>query len=228
MNDVTSFDPGQLSRADVSLLINSIVAPRPIAWVSSISRDGIANLAPFSFFNAFSTSPPTVAIGPGSRAGVHKDSLANIRASREFVISAVTEDLARRANASSAEFAPEVDEWDVVGVTPVASIDVAPPRVGESPASLECRVIQIVDLGPSTLATNSIVIARVTRIHVASEALDGMRPNAEILRLVARAGGDSWVRTRDVFDLRRPDSRDPTEAAEAAREFGGGGGLEGR
>jgi len=134
VNGMASFDPDELSRADVSLLMNSIVAPRPIAWVSSIGRDGVANLAPFSFFNAFSTSPPTVAIGPGSRAGVNKDSLANVRASGEFVISAVTEDLARRANASSAEFAREVDEWDVVGVTPVASVDVAPPRVAESPA----------------------------------------------------------------------------------------------
>ena len=217
---MASFDPSELSRADVSLLMNSIVAPRPIAWVSSISGDGVANLAPFSFFNAFSTSPPTVAIGPGSWVGVNKDSLANVRASGEFVISAVTEDLAQRANASSAEFAREVDEWDVVGVTPAASVDVAPPRVAESPASLECRVVQIVDLGPSTLPTNSIVIARVTRIHVASAALDGMRPNAETRRLVARAGGDSWVRTRDVFDLRRPSSRDPAEVAEAARECG--------
>jgi flavin reductase (DIM6/NTAB) family NADH-FMN oxidoreductase RutF len=210
---MTSFDPAQLQRRDVARLINTIVAPRPIAWVSSISPEGIPNLAPFSFFNAFSTAPPTVAIGPGSRSGVSKDSLRNIRASGEFVVSSVSEDLALRANRTSAEFGPEVDEWTVADVTAVPSETVTPPRVAESPASLECRILQIVDLGAESTPTNSIIIARVTRIHVVDSALDGIVPQADALALVGRAGGDLWVRTTDNFALRRPSSDDPAEVA---------------
>lgn len=103
-------DPTTLERREVAELVNGLVAPRPIAWVSTLGADGVPNLAPFSFFNAFSTAPPTVAIGPGSRQGVNKDSLRNVKATREFVVNAVTEELATRANLCSAEFPPEVDE----------------------------------------------------------------------------------------------------------------------
>jgi flavin reductase (DIM6/NTAB) family NADH-FMN oxidoreductase RutF len=211
--NVTSFDPAELERRDVARLINAIVAPRPIAWVSSIGPEGIPNLAPFSFFNAFCTSPPTVAIGPGSRSGVSKDSLTNIRASGEFVVSAVSESLALSANRTSAEFGPEVDEWELAGVTAAPSETVAPARVAESPASLECRVFEVVDLGSESMPTNSIVIARVTRIHVVQSALDGTVPRADALALVGRAGGDLWVRTAHTFALRRPSSDDPAEVA---------------
>jgi flavin reductase (DIM6/NTAB) family NADH-FMN oxidoreductase RutF len=207
---VTTFDPSDLLRRDIAALMNAIVAPRPIAWVSTLDSTGTANLAPFSFYNAFSTAPPTIAIGPGSRTGVNKDSLCNIRASGEFVVNAVNEELAHHANRSSGEFPPDVDEWVVAGVTPVTSDDVSPPRVRESPASFECRVFQIVDLGRSDAPTNSVVIGRITRIHVADHVLDGTTPDAAALALVGRAGGDIWVRTTDRFVLRRPQSIDPT------------------
>jgi len=206
---MTTFDPADLRRREVAALINAIVAPRPIAWVSSLGPDGTPNLAPFSFYNAFSTAPPTIAIGPGSRGGVNKDSLCNIKASGEFVINAINEQLAHHANRSSGEFPPEVDEWAVAGVTPVPSDDVRPPRVLESPATFECRVVEIVDLGPDDAPTNSVVIARITRIHVADDVLDGTSPDADGLGLVGRAGGDLWVRTTDRFALPRPQATDP-------------------
>lgn len=206
---MTTFDPAELRRRDITALMNAIVAPRPIAWVSSLDADGTANLAPFSFYNAFSTAPPTIAIGPGSRTGVNKDSLRNIRASGEFVVNAINEELAHHANRSSGEFPPDVDEWAVAGVTSVPSDDVAPPRVLESPASFECRVVEVVDLGSEDAPTNSVVIARITRIHVAERVLDGTSPDADGLGLVGRAGGDLWVRTTDRFVLPRPQSTDP-------------------
>ncbi len=198
-------DPLLLTRQQRAALANGLVAPRPIAWVSTVTEDGVPNLAPFSFFNAFSTAPLTVGIGPGSREGVNKDSLRNIKTTGEFTVSMVTEELARRANLSSAEFDPAVNEWEIAGVTPRESETVRPPSVAESPASLECRVFEIVELGDSPRLTNSLVIARVTRIHVAEEVVDDeFRVDPEALRLVGRMGGDLWCTTGERFSLRRP------------------------
>jgi flavin reductase (DIM6/NTAB) family NADH-FMN oxidoreductase RutF len=210
-----SIDPTTLERRDVMDLVNGLVAPRPIAWVSSLDRSGVRNLAPFSFFNAFSTQPPTVAIGPGSRQGVNKDSLRNIRETREFVVNIVSYELAVRANQTSAEFPPEVDEWDVAGLTPAPSDDVTPARVAEAPASLECRVHSIVDLGTTSSPTNSVVIATVTRFHVREDILDGYRVRPEMLDAVARMGRNLWCTSRDRFDLPRPSSADPLEVRDS-------------
>lgn len=208
-------DPSTLERRDVMDLVNGLVAPRPIAWVSTEDRVGGRNLAPFSFFNAFSTQPPTVAIGPGSRQGLNKDSLRNIRDTREFVVNIVSYELAVRANQTSAEFSPDVDEWDVAGVTPAASADVRPARVAEAPAALECRVHSIVDLGTDEVPTNSIIIATVTRFHVRDEILDGYRVRPELLDAVGRMGRNLWCTSRDRFDLPRPAGADPVEVRES-------------
>lgn len=204
-------DPAELSRSELNGLVNGLVAPRPIAWVSTIADDGTRNLAPFSFFNAFSFSPPVVAVGPGCRLGVHKDSLANIKATGEFTVSVVTEALAERANLSSAEFPPDVNEWEIAGVDPAQSVAVRPPRVAQSPAAFECRVKTVVDLGRDEAPSNSLVIGSVLRIHVLEEALDGLVPLPAVLGLVGRLGGPLWCTTRDRFVLHRPTSRDPDE-----------------
>jgi flavin reductase (DIM6/NTAB) family NADH-FMN oxidoreductase RutF len=208
-------DPSTIERRDVMDLVNGLVAPRPIAWVSTLDNSGRRNLAPFSFFNAFSTQPPTVAIGPGSRSGVNKDSLRNIKESGEFVINVVDYELAVRANQTSAEFAAPVDEWEVAGVTAAASDDVRPARVLEAPASLECRVRTIVDLGSDEMPTNSVIIATVTRFHVRDDVLDGYRVRPEVLDAVGRMGRDLWCTTRDRFDLRRPSGAEPEVVRDA-------------
>ncbi|MEW5874515.1 MAG: flavin reductase family protein [Candidatus Zixiibacteriota bacterium] len=202
-------DPATLDRATLNGLINGLVYPRPIAWVSTVSQSGQPNLAPFSFFNAFSFFPPTVGIGPGSRHGINKDTLRNIRETAEFVVSLVSEDLAKLANATSAEFGPEVNEWDVVGIAGANSQTVRPQRVAVSPASFECRMTHIIELGASDQPTNSLVVGHVLRIHVDDSVMDGMKPRSEVLRLVGRMGGSEWCRTTDKFILPRPDSADP-------------------
>jgi len=217
---MAAFDPGELDRSAVTKLINGLVAPRPIAWISSVAGDGTRNLAPFSYFNAFSTAPPTVAIGPGSRSGTPKDSLLNIRATREFVVHGVSEQLARRVNATSGDFPPDVDEWDVAGLTTVASDVVRPERIAEAPSALECRVFQIIDLGDPAEQTNSIVIGRVIRIHVADELLAENAPDAASIDLVGRMGGDLWCTTRDRFSLPRPGGADPDEVRRALADAG--------
>jgi flavin reductase (DIM6/NTAB) family NADH-FMN oxidoreductase RutF len=198
-------DPNALTRQEMTALANGIVAPRPIAWVSTIAGDGTYNLAPFSFFNCFSTAPLTIGIGPGSRDGVNKDTLANIKATGEFVVNVVNEELVSLANQTSAEFDPSVDEWQVAGVSRRPSVDVRPPGVAESPAILECRVFQIVDLGDPGSPTNSLVIARVTRVHLDESIVDeGFRVDPDAIGLVGRMGGNLYSTTRDRFELRRP------------------------
>ena len=206
---MTSIDPATLARRERSRLMNGLVAPRPVAWVSTVSPEGERNLAPFSFFNLFSYTPPVLAVGPGRRSGVEKDSLRNLTESGEFVVNMVDEALAVLANASSAEFEPGVDEWAVLGLEGTPSDDVAPDRVTRAPAALECRVRQIIDLGTEGHRGNALVIADVTRVHVRDDALDGLVPVAEKLRLVARMGGNEWSTTRDRFELVRPVETDP-------------------
>jgi flavin reductase (DIM6/NTAB) family NADH-FMN oxidoreductase RutF len=209
---VRSFDPRQLDRRQRNNLINGLIYPRPIAWVSTIAPDGSRNLAPFSFFNAFSFNPPTVGVSPGSRQGVPKDTLANVRATGEFVINLVSSALADTANATSAELASHVDEWELAGVTPVASETVAPARIAEAPAALECRVHHIVDLGEDE-PSNSLVIGRVLHVHVLDDALDEhYLPRPEALDLVGRMGGDLWATTRQQFILPRPSGEQPWPA----------------
>lgn len=206
-------DPATVGRGERNALINGLVAPRPIAWVSSLAPDGTRNLAPFSFFGAFSFDPPTIGIGPGSRQGVNKDSLHNIKATGEFVVNLVDRRLAETANACSGEFGPEVDEWEVAGVEGLPSEVVAPMRVADAPAALECRVRQVLELGDSDRASNNLVVAWIVRIHVRDDAIDGHVPLPEALDLVARMGGDEWCTTRDRFTLPRPATADPAQVA---------------
>lgn len=210
-------DPSQLDRRERNGLMNGLVAPRPIAWVSSIAPDGSRNLAPFSFFGAFSFDPPTIGIGPGSRQGVNKDTLHNVKASGEMVVNLVDRRLAEIANACSAEFGPDIDEWELSGLEGLPSETVEPMRVAIAPVSLECRVKQVLELGTSDRASNNLVVAWITRIHVRDDAMNGMSPDPEALDLVGRLGGDWWCTTRDRFKLPRPASKDPEEVRQELR-----------
>lgn len=214
-------DPSTLDRRARNGLINGLIAPRPIAWVSSLAPDGARNLAPFSFFGAFSFDPPTIGIGPGSRQGSNKDSLHNIKASGEFVVNLVDRRLAELANASSGEFAPDVDEWEVAGLDAAPSERVTPMRVAEAPAALECRVHQVLELGGPEQASNNLVVAWIVCIHVKDEAMDGLRPRTDVLDLVGRLGGDEWCTTRDRFTLPRPASADGHEVRADVARLGG-------
>lgn len=212
------FDPSTLDRQALHALINGLVYPRPIAWVSTVSTEGRPNLAPFSFFNAFSFFPPTVALGPGSRKGVNKDTLRNIRETGEFTISVVTEELAELANATSGEFPPEVNEWEAFGIAGAKCEAVRPKRVAASPAAFECKLLQIIDLGTPDMPTNSLVVGRVVRIYVAEAVMNGTTPNSDALKLVGRMGGSEWCKTDAKFNLKRPASADPDAVRRAIEE----------
>ncbi|HMK07923.1 MAG TPA: flavin reductase family protein [Anaerolineales bacterium] len=190
------------------LMIGSIV-PRPIGWISTVDAAGRPNLAPFSFFNAVASRPPTVVFCTTVRevdAGP-KDTLRNVRATGEFVVNIVTEALAEAMNVTSTEFPPEVDEFQAAGLTATPSTAVTPPRVAESPIHFECRVQQIVELGAEP-GGGALVLGRIVHLHVAESVLgEGDRIDLAALRPIGRLAGAAYCRVSDVFQMPRPKSQ---------------------
>lgn len=186
---------------------NAIVVPRPIGWISSLDREGRANLAPYSFFNAIAYRPPQVmfsATGPHERGGL-KDSVANIEATREFVANLATWALRDAMNASSIAAPPGFDEFAHAGLTKAPSMVVKPPRVAESPVQLECVLSQIVELeSPSPDHPNRMIVGRVVGIHIADAAIENGRVLIERLDPIARLGYDQYARVREAFAMTRP------------------------
>ncbi len=199
------FDPVEHLPQNIYKLMIGCVVPRPIAFVSSIDEQGIYNLAPFSFFSAVCSKPPTVLFCPGVRAttGKSKDTLRNVLATKEFVVNIVSEEIVAEMNQTSAEVGPEVDEYELSGLTPLASETVKPPRVAESPVQMECRLREVVTIS-SEAGGGSIVIGEVQRFHVREDLFENYRIDPAKLNAVARMGGPTYCRTQDRFDLERP------------------------
>lgn len=204
-----SIDPAEHKQRDIYKLMTGIIVPRPIALVSTVDADGNANLAPFSFFAGVGSAPPTVLFCPALRSGSgaepagQKDTLRNVEATREFVINVVTEGISAQANAASAEVPPDVNEFKLSGLTPVASEVVKAPRVAESPAQMECKLLQVIYTGDKP-ASGVIVLGEVVRFHVREDLFENFRINPEGLDAVGRMAGNTWVRTRDRIELIRP------------------------
>lgn len=178
----------------------ALVAPRPIGWVSSLSGDGQANLAPYSYFNAFSQAPHYVAFGSGPR----KDSLRNIEATGEFAFSLVTFGLREKMNATSAHV--KTDEFELAGLTKAPCRMIRPPRVAESPAALECRLFQVVPLPDDDgTAENFLVIGRVVGIHIDDRFLRDGRVDTAAMQPIARLGYSEYATVSEAWRMRRPD-----------------------
>jgi flavin reductase (DIM6/NTAB) family NADH-FMN oxidoreductase RutF len=197
--------PAEAGPANVYKLMIGAIVPRPIAFVSTISLKGIRNLAPFSFFTACSANPPVVCFAPMVRAsdGRQKDTLQNVQETGEFVVNIVSEDFAEKMNICSAEFPPEIDEWEKSGLTPIGSDCVKPPRVGESHFNMECKLVDVVSVSKQPLG-GSLVLGEVLRFHLADELFDEYRIDPDKLRAIGRMGGPTYARTTDRFDLQRP------------------------
>lgn len=192
-----SIDPDKLEGRAPYYLLTSLVVPRPIAWVSSLSEDGVRNLAPHSYFNAISTSPPIIHF---TSTGV-KDTLRNVKATGEFVVNLVSEDHAQQMNVTAARFPAEDDEFEWAGLESESSETVAPPRVKGVKAAFECTVNQIVSLG-----NGNMVFGDVRRIQVDESVMDGDRVNPLALKAIARLGGSGYTRVTDgFFEMTRPE-----------------------
>jgi len=195
--------PQAVSASLAYQLLTTTVIPRPIGFISSLSPEGVANLAPFSFFNAVCGEPPMIMFAASNRQPL-KDTLRNVHAMREFVVNIVSEEIVEQMNLTAADYAPHVSEFDVCGLTPVPSDLVRPPRVLESPVNLECRVHNIIEVSSKPMG-GSVVIGEVIRFHVQDSIIDkDMFIDPEKLKPVARLGGPSYSRIRDRFDMLRP------------------------
>ena len=198
MSTIKSFDPELLETREVHKLLSSAIAPRPIAFASTIDAKGNVNLSPFSFFNVFSSNPPILIFSPARRVRDNstKHTLQNAAETKEVVINIVDFSIVEQMSETSREFDKGVNEFTETGLTEVPSIKVKPPRVLESPVSFECVVENIVSLGEHGGA-GQLVIAKVVHIHVKSELLDeNDQIDSKKLDLVARLGGD-WYTPSD-------------------------------
>ncbi len=179
----------------------AIVAPRPIAWISTLSADGVANLAPYSFFNAFSEAPFYVAFGSSG----YKHTLTNITARQEFVVNVVTHELRDAMNKSAAHVAEGVDEFELAHVSKAACHFVGVPRVGESPVSFECKHFQTVPLPDDEGRIDDwLVIGRVVGIHISDAFITDGRVDTVAMALIARLGYSEYVTIDEAWRLRRP------------------------
>jgi flavin reductase (DIM6/NTAB) family NADH-FMN oxidoreductase RutF len=203
--------PSDVPHSEIyGILLNS-VAPRPIAWVSTVSASGRPNVAPFSFFNAVCVDPPLLAFAPGLRQpkepqssdGEAKDTLRNIRETKEFVVNIVTFELAEAMNLTSGEYDASVNEFEVAKLTPQPSRIVRPPRVAESPVSFECKLHQILDFS-SRPTSSSLVIGQVVSIHMSDAHIKDGKLDRNSLDLIGRMGGLQYTRTTQRFDMVRP------------------------
>jgi flavin reductase (DIM6/NTAB) family NADH-FMN oxidoreductase RutF len=184
-------------------LLASLVTPRPIALVTSISADGKVNAAPFSFFNLFGANPPICGFSPGDRDnGTPKDTALNIRATHEFVVNLVDENIAEAMNQCAASLPYGENELVRAGLTAAPSSLVKPPRIAEAPASLEC-----LEWGTLQIGGNRLIIGLIKRLHVRDELFDAekKRINTEKLSTIGRMASPHWYcRTRDRFEMIRP------------------------
>jgi flavin reductase (DIM6/NTAB) family NADH-FMN oxidoreductase RutF len=202
---VVELIPDALPWRDVYKLLVGAIVPRPIAFVSTVSRDGTRNLSAFSFFNGVCPKPFIVAFAPMFRGqdGQKKDTLRNIEETRQFVINVVSEDIVEKMNLTAPEFPPEVDEFEVSGLTPIPSVDVAPPRVAESAIQMECELEQILQFGDGP-GGGFLVLGKVVRMHVRDDVYVDGKINPDALAAVGRMAGNDYARTRDRFALSRP------------------------
>lgn len=192
-------DPLELKSSEMYRYMIGTITPRPIAFISTLGREGRRNLAPFSYFNAISTAPPLVGVSFSDRAGDPKDTLRNIRETGEFVVNLVAEPLLEAMVRSSGEWPRDTDEFNVAGLTAAPSHRVKPPRVAESPVHFECRLHREIPLGNSVFVVGEVLLGEIRDELFTDGRVDPMK-----LKAVGRLGGESYSLMRQVVNVPRP------------------------
>ena len=199
------YDPAKHPFSETHKLMIGSIVPRPIALVSTTSNNGINNLAPFSYFNGVCSKPPTIMFAPARRGwdGKEKDTLINIRDTKEFSINIVSEDIGEKMVKCSTDYEKEVDEYSKSGFSPLPSRKIKPPIVSESKISLECILNQIVQIGKEDAGSGFIVIGTIVLFHIDDEVYDNGRIILDKLQPLGRVAGNGYVRSNNAFDIVR-------------------------
>ena len=199
------YDPAKHPFSETHKLMIGSIVPRPIALVSTTSNNGINNLAPFSYFNGVCSKPPTIMFAPARRGwdGKEKDTLINIRNTKEFSINIVSEDIGEKMVKCSTDYKKEVDEYFKSGLSPIPSKKIKPPIVSESKISLECTLNQIVQIGKDDAGSGFIVIGTIVLFHIDDEVYDNGRIILDKLQPLGRVAGNGYVRSTNTFDIIR-------------------------
>lgn len=198
-------DPKEIGQVGMYKLLIGGVIPRPIAWVSTISPQGISNLAPFSFFNAVSSSPACLSISIARNSkGEKKDTLKNIEATRQFVVNFSPRKLATLINQSAAEYSGDISEFQTLGIQEAASSKVRPPRVAKSPLAFECELYKHLEIGNGGQGSSTLVIGEIVAVQVREGVFENGKLILDELDPLSRLGGLSYGLTSGVFELSRP------------------------
>lgn len=198
------FDPNELEHTVVYKLLTGSVIPRPIGWVSSISEDGINNLAPFSYFNAVGDDPPHLMFSTGIGNRTQKDTLVNVLATKQFVVNMVTEELVEQMNITAKAVPYDVDEFELAGVTPIASKKIKPMRVKESPINFECELVHHYFLEDHKNGGACVLIGRIVMMHLDETVLaDNYKINLENYNPIARLAGSNYAKLGELFSIKR-------------------------
>ena len=199
------YDPDNLPFQEIHKLMIGSIVPRPIAFVSTISKDGKNNIAPFSYFNGVCSSPPTIMFAPARRGwdGSEKDTLVNIRDTKEFVVNIVSESFAKKMVECSTDYESNIDEFIVSGLNPVPSEQIISPRLKESKICFECKLNQIVEVGDGKAGSGFIVIGNVILFHIDDSVMIDGRIDIEKLNPIGRLAGNWYTRPTDNFRIQR-------------------------
>lgn len=198
------FDPENLEQSAIYKLLTGAVIPRPIGWISSISEDGINNLAPFSFFNAIGDDPPHVMFSTVRGNDMNKDTLNNVLSTKQFVVNMVTEELVEQMNMTSQSIPSDESEFELAGLTPIASVKVKPMRVKESPITFECELVHHYSLENHKFGGATMIVGKIIMMHIdESVLLDNYKINMDTYKPVARLAGSNYSKIGEIFSIKR-------------------------
>ncbi len=199
------YDPTEHPLLETHKLMIGSIVPRPIAFVSTLSKDGLENLAPFSYFNGICSNPPSIMFCPARRGydGKTKDTLNNIRDTEEFAVNIVSEDFAEQMVSTSTDFEPEVNEFEISGLTPEPCQKISPPKVAEAKISFECKLNKIIPVGNEGPGGGFVIIGTIVLFHIDDDVYEDGYINLGKLRPIGRLAGNMYTRTTDKLEIIR-------------------------
>jgi flavin reductase (DIM6/NTAB) family NADH-FMN oxidoreductase RutF len=198
------FNTHNTDSATLYKLLTGVVIPRPIGWIATVDENGTNNLAPFSFFNVVSEDPPQVMFSTVRTGDKNKDTLNNVLNNKQFVVNLVTEEIVEKMNATSQSVAPEIDEFELAGLTPLDALYIQPKRVKESPVHFECEMVHHYFTENHKNGGACIIIGRVLTMHIDDNILsENNRINLDTYKPVARLAGSNYSKLGEIFAIKR-------------------------